>query len=85
MGEVRGDAMQRESFEVKVEEELQRARLKNAPFNSLHEAYAVLLEEVDELWDEVKKKPAQRDKFLLLQEAVQVGAVIRRLVEDLLL
>jgi hypothetical protein len=34
--------------EVKVE--LSRADENHAPYHSLHEAYAVLLEEVDELW-----------------------------------
>lgn len=31
-----------------------KARLKHAPMRGPHEGYAVLLEEVDELWDEVK-------------------------------
>jgi len=40
-----------------VTEELERAESKFAPFNSAHEGYAVLLEEVDELWDVVKLNP----------------------------
>jgi hypothetical protein len=31
-----------------------KAREKHAPMRGPHEGYAVLLEEVDELWDEVK-------------------------------
>ena len=37
-----------------VAEELRRARRKHAPMHSLHEAYAVILEEMDEFWDEVR-------------------------------
>lgn len=44
-----------------------KARQKHAPMHSPHEGYAVLLEEVDELWDEVKrwqpKPPAGGDSF----------------------
>jgi hypothetical protein len=31
-----------------------KARKKHAPMRGPHEGYAILLEEVDELWDEVK-------------------------------
>lgn len=31
-----------------------KARLKHRPMQSPHEGYAILLEELDELWDEVK-------------------------------
>lgn len=41
---------------VSVAEEADRAREKFGYFSSLREAYAVLLEKVDELWCEVKKK-----------------------------
>ncbi len=37
--------------------EVGRARDKYPPFNSAHEGYAVLYEEVDKLWDHVKVKP----------------------------
>jgi hypothetical protein len=37
-----------------VRQEIVRARSKHGRFHSPHEAYAVLLEEVDELWDDVK-------------------------------
>jgi glycyl-tRNA synthetase beta subunit len=42
-----------------IEKEIERTESKG-DYNSLHEAYAVLLEEVDEFWDEVKKKPRKR-------------------------
>ena len=46
---------------------------KHQNFNSAHEAFAVLLEEVDELWDEVKKRNQSID--LMRAEAAQVAAV----------
>lgn len=44
---------------------------------SLHEAYAVLLEEVDELWDEIKHGG---NKSYVREEAIQVAAMAVRLV-----
>lgn len=44
-------------------------------FNSAHEAYAVLLEEVNEFRGEVRKMLGQRDKRLMLSELIQVAAV----------
>ena len=39
----------------KVKGELLSATEKFGPFNSTHEGYAVIKEELDELWDEIKK------------------------------
>ena len=49
--------MSTEDIAKEVLEELNSAESKFAPFNSSHEGYAVLLEEVDELWDVVKLNP----------------------------
>ena len=38
-------------FTKLVKDELIRARKNHGPMLSVHEGYAVLLEEVDELWD----------------------------------
>lgn len=63
-----------------VRRELARATLKfPRPQTGLHEGYAVLLEEVDELWDEIK---GQQDPHNLLIESVQVAAMAARLVRD---
>lgn len=50
--------------------------------HSLHEAYAVPLEEVDEFWDEIKARVP--DKPRTLKELVQVAAMARRCTEDVL-
>ena len=55
---------------------------KNGPFNSLHEGYAVLLEEVDELWEEVKKKKVNRSKAAIAEECSQIAAMAYRLMVD---
>jgi hypothetical protein len=56
-----------------VADELFRARLQHGPMRGIHEGYAVLLEEVDELWDEVRKRHPDRDA--LRKEAIQVAAM----------
>ena len=55
--------------------ELQRARMKFAPFHSAHEGYAVALEEVDELWEIVKHKQRDRDLDKMRCEAIQAAAM----------
>lgn len=65
-----------------IESEVYRAKAKHTEdFHSQHEGYAVLLEEVDELWDEVKKKV--HDKKLIREEAMQVAAMAIRIMSEL--
>lgn len=52
------------------------------PANSAHEAYAVLLEEVDELWDHVKTKQRNRDLDAMRKEAMQVAAMALRFAAE---
>lgn len=61
--------------------EVVRARLKHGPMKSAHEGYAVLLEEIDELWDEVKKRYPSAE--LMRNEAIQIGAMAARFVLDI--
>ena len=44
-------------------------------FASLHEAYAVILEELDEVWDITKQKRKNRNADELRKEFVQVAAM----------
>ena len=65
-----------------VEKEVDRAISLHQPFNSPHEGYAVLLEKVDELWDEVKKNHSRRDKDLMRTEAIHAAAMAIRFIKD---
>lgn len=66
-----------------VEAEVRRASSIYPPFSSLHEGYAILLEEVEELWDEIKKSPRKRDAAKIKEEATQVAAMATRFLVDL--
>jgi len=63
--------------------ELARARMRHAPLNSLHEAYAVILEEVDELWDICRQKAEDRQPVATRKELVQIAAMAFRAAIDL--
>lgn len=68
---------------VDIHREYQQAVQKFPAMASPHEGYAILLEEVDELWDEVKRKPSVRSKLRMKKEAIQVAAMAMRFLIDL--
>lgn len=53
----------------------------NRDFTSNHEAYGVILEELDELWDEIKKKNPDKDR--MRTEATQTAAMLLRFINEL--
>ena len=59
-----------------VDHEIERADAAHKPINSPHEGYAVIKEELDEFWDEVKER--NRDYDSMLRELVQVSATAIR-------
>ena len=60
--------------------EYQRARDQHGRIYSAHEGYALLKEELDELWEEVRRR--KPDQVKMAAECVQVAAVaVRFLVE----
>lgn len=61
-----------------VKMEVATATMNWPAFNSAHEGYAVLLEEVDELWDHVKTNQKKRDLKAMRNEAIQVAAMAVR-------
>jgi NTP pyrophosphatase (non-canonical NTP hydrolase) len=62
-------------FDLARAEMLRAQELHGAEYASLHEAYAVLLEEVDEVFDIVRQKRGERDAQQLLEELLQIAAV----------
>lgn len=64
-----------------VKNELKSAKLKFNDFNSYHEGYAVILEEMEEVWEEIKKK--KPDRLKIEQECIQVAAMSVRMIIDL--
>ena len=67
----------------KIKEEFEFATSKFGSFNNAHEGYAVLLEEVDELWENVKlnQKTPNRNE-LIREEAIHVATMAIRLIYD---
>ena len=61
-----------------VRRELDTSTQKYGAFRTTHEAYGVLKEEVDELWDACKKNDLQG----MEDEAIQVAAMAIRLIID---
>lgn len=68
-----------------AEAELRSAVDRYSPFHSAHEGYAIMLEEVHELWEEVKKSPRKRDYEAMHAEAIQVCAMALRFIVDVTL
>ena len=64
-----------------VLDELERATAKFGAFASTHEGYAVILEELDELWLEVRSKTGTKESQYA--EAMQVAAMALRFMRDL--
>lgn len=63
-------------------DEVKKAKDNWPPFNSAHEGFAVLLEEVDELKAHVWTKQKNRDLTAMRKEAVQVAAMAIRFATE---
>ena len=63
--------------------ELDKATIKFPPFHSTHEGYAVILEELDEMWEEVKLSNPFSPTHKLYKEAIQVAAMAIRFIHDM--
>ena len=79
----------------KVSNEIQQSREKYGCFNSMHEVYGVLIEEVDELFAEVKRKTlpgnvtydefsfTDTKKKAMIHELTQIAAISLRAIDEL--
>jgi hypothetical protein len=77
-----GDEAEASPFLKEVQRELDRACEKHPALYCLHEAYAVILEEVNELKAEVWKQHDARDLQAIRRELAQIAAMCARTVED---
>ena len=84
--------MQHSAYNAKLDKALAEIKIEVANaktvypdnFVNQHEAYAVILEEVDELWDEIKKNQKKYDLTAQRKEAKQAAAMLVRLMVELL-
>jgi hypothetical protein len=72
-------------------DELVKARVAHDPMASGHEAYAVILEELDEYWEHVKTNPrkltdeARAHRLVeMRKELIQIAAMALRAIQDTL-
>ena len=70
--------------------EIQTAREKYGPFNSTHEVYGVLVEEVAEFFEYVKQKPYTKtdsERAIkengMVHELLQIAAISLRAIDEL--
>jgi len=66
-----------------MQQELIRAEKLHPPYNSYHEAYAVILEELDEFWDIVRMKTEARNPKDARDELIQIAVTAWRTSRDL--
>lgn len=62
---------------------MQKALKKFGHFNSTHELYGVLIEEVDEFYELVRQKPNPEKAQRMIEELTQVAAVALRGAREL--
>ncbi len=65
-----------------VSKEIKKARQYHGGFHSTHEAYAVSLEEFDELWAEIKKEKSHKLSKKGKVECIQVIACLIRMIQE---
>lgn len=70
-----------EEIYERVQAEYMRSRVLFPSFVSFHEAYGVILEEFDELWDEIKRKVV--NVVDIRKEAIQMMAMLTAMIIEL--
>lgn len=71
-------------FFAAAKSEADRANTMHGGFTNIHEAYAVLLEEVDEFWELVRLKKIHREPYKVREELVQIAAMCGKAYEALM-
>jgi len=75
--------MKYETYFEAIAQELEFATNKFPPLNSTHEGYAVICEELDELWDLIKMSKLSRSNADMESECIQIAAMAIRFMDDL--
>lgn len=75
--------MTRPAFYTDIEAEVLRSAKHGTEFSNLHEAYAVILEEVDELWDITRLKKRDRNREDIESELIQIAAMAVKALNSL--
>lgn len=71
-------------FNDEIEAEVAKAEAHHGPaFATLHEAYAVILEELDEVWDITRQKYKYRNAAALRKEFIQLAAMAIRALRSM--
>lgn len=81
---LRDDGLGDRTFLDRVAAEARRAQtMHGRDYHSDHEAFAVLLEEVEEVKAWVWRKRTERDRVAMVEELVQIAAVCAKWAEQL--
>lgn len=62
-----------------VLDEVEKVQKEHSPYHSIHEGYAIMLEEFDKLWDEIKDKDPNYTR--IYNEAKQVACTSLRFMK----
>jgi hypothetical protein len=68
---------------TEIQWEVERAKKHGEKFASLHEAYAVILEELDEVWDLTRMKRRDRDPKEIRKEMIQIAAMAVKSIQSI--
>jgi hypothetical protein len=63
-----------------IEMEIVRAEAHGEQFASMHEAYGVMFEELDEFWDLTRLKKRDRNPDDIRKELIQLGAMTMKAI-----
>jgi len=64
------------NIEKDLKEEIKEVESKFSEYNSPHEGYAIILDELDELWDEIKKH--DHNQLKMYHESIQIACTAIR-------
>lgn len=68
---------------AEIAAEVERSKVHCVQFRSLHEAYAVMLEELQEVWAITMQKRRDRNENDLRKELIQVAAMAVKAIESM--